>query len=601
MGGPIQLGGLASGLDTSSLINQLMAIEQQPLNLINQKKQTLFNKNSAFQAINTRISALQSAAGDLTLDLNLRAKSATPSNTSILTAKAGASAAAGTYQIRVDRLATASSVTTSAPIGAAVTSTNTALSALNLSSPLKDGTFTLQYTVGGTVKNASINVAGTDDLNAVFTRIAAATGGSVTASLVNNKIELAGSNASNIVAGASTDTSNFLSITNLKGAAYSTPGAALGVLRSNYGIGVAQVGVGIDTTPGPSLNGATINSTTSGEFKINGVSITYNTSTDSINNILGKINNSSAGVSASYNGVDDKIVLTSRTTGSGAISLQDVTGNFLQAVGLNDPARQQVTDGQNALIGIVGVNGFTSATGAADFSKDVSSATNTFTNILPGLTLTAMKEDPGLQSLTVAADNSAITDKVKAFIAQYNQTVDAITSATDKDQPNAFDSDLRMIQDRMRSMVNGTVAGLPSTMRSLIDIGISTTKADRVHLTLDETKFKAALEANPDGVAQIFQLTQPDPADSTKTKPLGIAAVIKDYLFNVGSTNGVFKTRDASTQKQQRAYDQQIQDLTTRMDQTRATMVKQFAAMEQAVSKLHSQQSAFLSQLSSLG
>lgn len=600
MGG-IQLGGLASGLDTASLINQLMMIEQQPLTLINQKKQTLFNKNSAFQALNTRISALMSAAGDLTLDLNLRAKSATASDTSVLTAKAGSGAAAGSYQMRVDRLATATTVSTNGPIGQAVTATNTALSSLNLSSPVTAGTFTLQYTTGGSIQNASITVGTSDTLADVFANISTATGGTVTASLASNKISLTGTNATNLVVGASTDTSNFLSVMNLKGAGYSTPGSTGGSTTSTYGIGVTQVGVGIDTAPGPSINGATITSTTSGEFKINGVSITYNTSTDSINNILGKINNSSAGVSASYNAVDDRIIMTARSTGSGAIALEDVTGNFLQAVGLNDPARANVADGQNALIGIVGVNGFTAGTGAADFSKDISSPTNTFANILPGVTLTANKVDADLQTVTVADDNSAITDKVKAFIAQYNQAIDAINSATAKGQPNAFDADLRMVQDRLRSMVNSQVSGMTGNIRSLIDVGISTTRDDRVHLALNETKFKAALESNPDIVAQLFQKTEPDPSDSTKTRPLGVAARLKEYLFNVGSTDGVFKTREASTQRQQRAYDQQIESLTRRMEDTRMTMIKQFAAMEKAVSKLKSQQSAFLSQLSSLG
>lgn len=600
MGG-FSLGGLASGLDTKALIEQLMAIEQQPLKLLQQKKQALFTKNSAFQAINTRLSALQSAASDLTLDLNLRAKSATPSNTSILTASAGPSAAAGTYQIRVDRLATASSVSTTGAIGQAVTSTATALSSLNLSSAATAGTFTLQYTSGGAVTNAQVTLSTSDTLSTVFSNISTATGGKVTASLSGNKITLTGDGTTtNVVAGASTDTSNFLSVMNLKGATYS--GGAGGTVTSMYGIGIAQAGVGIDTTtPGPSLTGAGITSTTTGKFKVNGVEITYNTTTDSINNVLTKINNSTAGVSAIYNTVDDKITLTSRTTGSGAISLEDVTGNFLNAVGLIDPARQQITNGQNALVGIVGINGFTTSTGAADFSKDVSSATNTFTNTIPGLTLTAVKTDSGLQTVTVAPDNTAITAKAKAFVDQYNQSIDAINSATAKGQPNAFNSDLRQIKDRLRSIVGNTVSTLSGPPKSLMDIGISTTKADRIHLSLDEAKFKAALEANPDRVAQIFQLTQPDPADPTKTQNLGVAAQTKDYLFKAGSSTGVFKTRDKATQTQQRVYDQQIQSVNKRLDKTRLSMVNQFTAMEKAVSKLKSQQSAFLSQLGSLG
>jgi flagellar hook-associated protein 2 len=68
---------------------------------------------------------------------------------------------------------------------------------------------------------------------------------------------------------------------------------------------------------------------------VNGVTINYNTSTDSIQNVLDRITNSTAGVAASYDSLNNHFVLTDKTTGDVGISVQDVAGkgNFAAATG----------------------------------------------------------------------------------------------------------------------------------------------------------------------------------------------------------------------------------------------------------------------------
>ena len=72
-----------------------------------------------------------------------------------------------------------------------------------------------------------------------------------------------------------------------------------------------------------------------GEFKINGVSISFNSSTDSVSDVLNRINASAAGVTASFDSVNDRFLLTSKATGDMDIAMEDVTGNFLSATGLS--------------------------------------------------------------------------------------------------------------------------------------------------------------------------------------------------------------------------------------------------------------------------
>lgn len=589
---PFSLSGLASGLDTKSLINQLISLEQQPLLRLQRRRSTIADTNTAFQAINTKLQALQSAATDLTLDANIKAKSATTTNASVVTGTASAGAALGSYRIRVDRLATASSVTTNSAAGSPISDPTLALTSLNTSSPITNGNFTIQYTAGGTLNNATVTVTSGMVLNDVFNAISTATGGNVTAALGAgadaNKVVLTGAGGTtSMVVGSSSDTSNFASVMNLRGATFDP--VAL-TSKSTNGIGVTNINVGMGSANASALS-TPITTSGAGSFAINGVTINYDTGTDSIKNVLDRINQSSAGVVASYNSVNDRFTITSRTTGSGAITMSDTTGNFLQAIGVADPARQVVTNGQNALIGIEGINGFSSATLATDFTADVSSATNDFSNVISGLTVSAKSVSTGntRETLTVGTDTTAIGTKVKAFVDQYNQAIDAIEAARSKGGSNPFDTDLSMVEQRMQGMASSIVGSLATSPKSLMDIGISSSRTDRLHLQIDQTRFNAALSANPDAVAAVFQ-------NGTD----GIAQQFKTYMTNIGGTNGVFATRASSTQMQLRGVDNQINMMQRRIDMDRTRMVNQFTAMEKAVARLHSQQNAFLSQLGSL-
>ena len=53
-----------------------------------------------------------------------------------------------------------------------------------------------------------------------------------------------------------------------------------------------------------------VNGSGDGSFKLNGVSIAYNVNTDTISSVLTRINDSSAGVTAAYDAVNDRFTLS---------------------------------------------------------------------------------------------------------------------------------------------------------------------------------------------------------------------------------------------------------------------------------------------------
>lgn len=162
----MRITGIMSGLDTESLINQLMAIERRPINLLNSKKVALEAQKTAWQEINTKLADLQSKLADLKLISTYTGKVATSSDESVVTATADSTATPAVYSITVTQLAQAHSVASDQFASAS--------DALGFS-----GTFT--------VEGVEVTVETSDSLSSIRDKINNANAG-VTASVIDNRL-----------------------------------------------------------------------------------------------------------------------------------------------------------------------------------------------------------------------------------------------------------------------------------------------------------------------------------------------------------------------------------------------------------------------------
>jgi flagellar hook-associated protein 2 len=97
--------GITSGLDVDSIVSQLMALERRPLNLLQQKKDTIDTRISAYGDLKSSLSTFQDAMQKLSSPEALKIYNATSGNDAVFTASANTSAAASTFGIEVVRLA----------------------------------------------------------------------------------------------------------------------------------------------------------------------------------------------------------------------------------------------------------------------------------------------------------------------------------------------------------------------------------------------------------------------------------------------------------------------------------------------------------------
>ena len=101
----LSLDGLASGLGTEQIINQLMQLEYRSIRNLEQEKSSLDGSKSAWRDINSRLDNLADKMTDLKLSSTFNSNSAESSNSEVVTATATSDVSAGDYQVDVNSVA----------------------------------------------------------------------------------------------------------------------------------------------------------------------------------------------------------------------------------------------------------------------------------------------------------------------------------------------------------------------------------------------------------------------------------------------------------------------------------------------------------------
>ncbi len=103
---PISLSGLASGLDTESIISQLMAIEQNKVTAVQRRQISVTQHKNDLTTIKTKLDAVKTAAADLSSASTWKAaQTSVSSDTSKVDVTMLAGAGIGGHSIQVDKLA----------------------------------------------------------------------------------------------------------------------------------------------------------------------------------------------------------------------------------------------------------------------------------------------------------------------------------------------------------------------------------------------------------------------------------------------------------------------------------------------------------------
>ncbi|HNR37106.1 MAG TPA: flagellar filament capping protein FliD, partial [Candidatus Hydrogenedentes bacterium] len=487
---------------------------------------------------------------------------ATTSDNKVLTASiSGSNPVVGSYAVNVTQMASATVATGSSAMGQAI-NPGAVLSSSGMTTAVTAGTFT--------INGVSITVdPATQTLNQVLTAINAS-GAGVTASYnaLTDKITFENSTPGNtaiINFGADDDTSNFLSAIHVTEATQSTSGGGSTVATSTRNLGAIDSAKLLNQVS--FANGAI----TAGTFKINGVTISVDPAADTMLDVVQRINDSGAQVSASYDGTTDSLRFVAKTLGSRTISFTAGTSNFLSVTNLVSPTQTAGSDVQ-----------FTINGGPVQTRN-----TNEVSDAIGGVTLRLLST--GTSTVTIAADDDKIVESVNSFITSFNESVDKIVALTAKDGTLANDATIKEIKATLQTLVFGSVSGISGSYKSLIDLGITTgdtfDAGTTSHLQLKEDTLREALRTARLNVQNVFY----------NTGTTGVADQLYAYLDSITKVGGFLNDRAKSNG----SIDRQVQDINARIDRLNASIAKketrlkkQFAALEQFSSQMQSHSTA---------
>ena len=575
----LAVSGLASGMDWQTTVKELAAAERGPETQWKQQQTTIGNQNSDFTTIKSDLTALQTDLKALQDASLYTSRTAQISDSTLATVAAAAGTNTGTYSFDISQLATAAKINgatgVNAPLSADGNLNNVTIGTAGFATRVTAGTFT--------INGKQITIATTDSLQQVFDNISSATNGEVTASYDStggdpnfDKITLTDNQGNNLILGSATDTSNFLQAARLYGGntagASITSSAALGSVQLTASMADSDLKTAV--TDGGNGQGA---------FTINGVTINYNAGADSIQNVLDRINNSSAGVTVTFDSQNNRFVTTNNTTGNVGITMQDVpgNGNFLAATGLSGGT---LVSGQNLLYKLNG--------GTQQFTSLSNTITGDSSGIT-GLSVTAAKT--GAFTVTVGSDTGKISSAIQQFVTDYNavqsfisaQTI--VTTGSDgKVTPGTLTGDMTTsnIASNLRSMAFSQVSS--GTLGILSNLGIQS-NGQTNNVTLDTSKLADLLQNNLNAVQSFF-------ADSTN----GLAVKFNSYLDGVIGDNGTLTRHQTDLSTQSSDISNQISNLEKKISSDSAFWTTEFQAMEQAQSKVN-QELTYLSQQVSNG
>ncbi|MFT8318836.1 MAG: flagellar filament capping protein FliD [Sporolactobacillus sp.] len=612
-----RVSGLVSGIDVDSIVAQLMSAQSQPLLQLQQQLQIDEWKRDDYRSMNTLLTTLQTNVQTMKLQGSYLAKTATSSNSALVTATAGATAGNATYTLSNIKMATSAYNNS--------TSTITSSPSVDPSQSMWDlvhaGAFTKGVTWNKNAAASETKTVSSDGTTFSLNHAAVDIGSLATGSTITVKDSSGSEQPFTVVQNASDFKAD------------GSAGAQVLLDRETGTMTFNQTLSAGSTIQVPAYNYDSINfsitTTASDGTTQNKKDFSFDPSA-SLNDIMTSISQSTVGVSAFYDPTNQMVSLTRTDTGNLNASGPEMqlSGSFLtQTLQLDQTEEDGGTDAS------YNVNGLT---------KDSTSHSNTFA--LAGVTFTLQGNSASPTDSTtvrVNTDTDTVSKSISSFIDLYNTTISAVNGEIDETRNRdyapltsvqqaqmsasdiaawnakaqsgmlAHDNILSSALSQMRTDLYSPVSGTDSsTIRQLAAIGIttSTNYQDQGKLVIsDPDKLNTAISTNPQAVMELFTNTGTTTnSDGTKSTDYASEGIMQRLNTTITNTMNQVETLAGNTNSTTAQYsmgsdiddlNDQITAYKTRLQDMETRYYNQFDAMESAIEQANSQ-AGFLSQLS---
>jgi flagellar hook-associated protein 2 len=300
--------------------------------------------------------------------------------------------------------------------------------------------------------------------------------------------------------------------------------------------------------------------------------VTVDSSNDSLSGLAAAINATGSSVRASV--INDagqfRLVLKGE---SGAAKAFTLTTDAGAAPSLSQFASFAMTIGQSASDAAFTVDGVAYAR-----------ATNSFSDVVPGLTISLKKAEP---LATIAISSTRPNDVLKQTLGDFVSVFNTLkTDAQSARLANNGNAALRAFERQLGALTAQPLTG-DANIRSLSDIGISTNRDGTI--SLNSAKLEVALRDHPDAVEAMFN----PPRDATRTEVTdpGIAFALDALRDAAVGSNGALEQVRSSLQREADAIAKNRDRMEQREGAYRTRLEKQYAGMDARIGALKATQS----------
>jgi flagellar hook-associated protein 2 len=345
-----------------------------------------------------------------------------------------------------------------------------------------------------------------------------------------------------------------------------------------HGTGTLSVSEG-DSTTAADLNLLGTESKVDGTQTINGSTTRTITlkAGDSLTDLQNDINNLGGGLSAEIVAGESsgsyRLALTA--TQSGQAGNMIVDGSQIAGMSL-----REMTHGQDAILAL----GASMSGGSSDGTQ-VTSSSNTFTNVLPGASLQINSASGEPVSITVGNDGTNIATDLQTFVTNYNSfrsqltTDTAYNTTTETGSVLSNDTSALQLDVQLSQLVTAQFAG-SGPVQSLADVGI--TVQSNGTLTFDQSQFQSAWDSDPKAVQQMFT--------AAKT---GVSAQFDTLINQLAGQddNSLLASKSTALQSEISDNEATITQMNQRLDDEQNLLYTEFYNMDLTIGKLKSSQS----------
>lgn len=296
---------------------------------------------------------------------------------------------------------------------------------------------------------------------------------------------------------------------------------------------------------------------------------------DTLEDVVRKINNADAGVSASIlndGGVFNPFSLTITSEVSGR------AGEMMIDSGALDLGLSTMAKAQDAVV--------TLGDSANTTPLLITSSTNTLENTIDGVTFNLLSVSDEDVTISVGQDVSGIVENIQTFVQNFNNALDTMDKHTRFDQESLTsgilfgDPTVDILRSRMFRTMTRQFQGVDESVNRMFAVGLRMRSGNR--LEFDEERFREQYSENPKIVEELFTLEES-----------GFGQEIQNVLDGLTQDfDGVLTRKSELLNDQQELLNGRIDDLNILLEAKRARLEAQFIGLEIALASLQGQQSS---------